>query len=174
MTEIIQVIEIFQNDKEEYKCQFCETSIDWHQKDNHYANCDQIQSFVIDQICEFYNTKKHIVRVHKNTKSTYNHKLPKIFNQRKSFEEGKSIVFQLISNFTSEDDATMFLNWIKDDALEELQSGLPRGNLNYQDQNTIDQSVDNNIDQHKMEEINKQNESSIDDQGPETDTEQSK
>ena len=81
-------------------------------------------------------------------------------NEKKSFEESKSNVLQMMNNFKTEDDAIKFLNWIKDDALEELQRTLLRANLNYQDQNIIDQSVDNKSDM-KMEEANSKNDISL-------------
>ena len=81
-------------------------------------------------------------------------------NEKKSFEESKSNVLQMMNNFKTEDDAIKFLNWIKDDALEELQRTLLRANLNYQDQNIIDQSVDNKSDL-KMEEANSKNDISL-------------
>ena len=42
----------------------------------------------------------------------------------KSLEEGKSDFLQIVSSFKSEDDAIVFLNWIKNDALEKLLSNL--------------------------------------------------
>ena len=68
-----------------------------------------------------------------------------VLNQKKSFEESKSNVLQMMNNFITENDAIKFLNWIKDEALEELQRFLLRADLNYQDQIMIDQSVDKMI-----------------------------
>ena len=42
----------------------------------------------------------------------------------KSLEEGKSDFLQIVSSFKSEDDAIVFLNWIKNEALEKLLSNL--------------------------------------------------
>ena len=42
----------------------------------------------------------------------------------KSLEEGKSDFLQIVSSFKSEDDAILFLNWIKNEALEKLFSNL--------------------------------------------------
>ena len=42
----------------------------------------------------------------------------------KSLEEGKSDFLQIVSSFKSEDDAILFLNWIKNEALEKLFSNF--------------------------------------------------
>ena len=42
----------------------------------------------------------------------------------KTLEEGKSDFLQIVSNFKSEDDAIVFLNWIKNEALEKLLTNL--------------------------------------------------
>ena len=42
----------------------------------------------------------------------------------KCFEEGKSEFLQLVSNFKSEDESLKFLDWLKDEAVEELRSKL--------------------------------------------------
>ena len=42
----------------------------------------------------------------------------------KSFEEGKSEFLQLVSSLKSEDDSLKFLEWLKDEALEELRFKL--------------------------------------------------
>ena len=41
-----------------------------------------------------------------------------------SLEEGKSNFLKMVSSFKSEDDAIVFLNWIKNEALEKLLSNL--------------------------------------------------
>ena len=86
-----------------------------------------------------------------------------VLNQKKSFEESKSNVLQMMNNFITENDAIKFLNWIKDEALEELQRFLLRADLNYQDQIMIDQSVDKMIksDMIKIEGTNNKSEITI-------------
>ena len=131
---------MFQNPKNLYKCQFCEQNINQQEKETHYEECDKVASFISDHVCEFceniFNTqshlRKHIQRVHRKPKSKYTSEIVEM----KSFEEGKLIILQLIKNF-NEDDALKFLNWIKDEGMEELHRIVLRSILQNQDHHKI-------------------------------------
>ena len=118
--------EFFQNKcSKAYQCQFCEENIDRNYKDDHYSICAKFASFVTDHICEFcdkvfddnIDLKKHIQRIHNEYKISNNENV-----MLKSFEETKVEVLALLNNFQSKDDAMKFLDWIRDNALQEMKN----------------------------------------------------
>ena len=125
-----------------YRCQFCEENIDRNRKEDHYASCDKFESFVTDHICQFcdkifddnIDLKKHIKRIHKKSKVLNDENVT-----LKSFEETKVEILALLKNLKSEDETMKFLDWIRDEALDEMKNGCPIiNNSNLQDAELVD------------------------------------
>ena len=113
---------------EAYQCQFCEENINGNHKDDHYALCDKFGSFVTDHVCKFCDKifddnivlRNHIRRIH--TKSNVSNNENVTLN---SFEETKVEILALLKTFKSKDDSIRFLDWIRDEALDEMKNGCP-------------------------------------------------
>ena len=125
-----------------YQCQFCEENINGIHKDDHYALCDKFGSFVTDHVCEFCDKifddnivlRNHIKRIH--TKSNISNNENITLN---SFEETKVEILALLKTFKSKDDSIKFLDWIRDEALDEMKNGCPIiNNSNLQDAELVD------------------------------------
>ena len=130
-----------------YQCQFCEENIDRNHKEDHYALCDKFESFVSDHICQFCDKifddnialRKHIKRIHTAEPKDSNDENVTL----KSFEEAKVEILGKLKNFKSEDDQMKFLDWIRDEALEELKSQCPiLDDLDLQDVELVDSRSD--------------------------------
>ena len=125
-----------------YQCQFCEENINGIHKDDHYALCDKFGNFVTDHVCKFCDKifddnivlRNHIKRIH--TKSNISNNENITLN---SFEETKVEILALLKTFKSKDDSIKFLDWIRDEALDEMKNGCPIiNNSNLQDAELVD------------------------------------
>ena len=133
-----------QNSRNLYKCEFCEQNINQQEKENHYEECDKVASFISDHLCEFcekvFNSqnhlRKHIEKVHNKPPKPKQHTTNEKSVEKKSFEEGKLDILQLIKNF-KEDDALKFLNWFRDEGMEELHRIVLRSILQNQDHHKL-------------------------------------
>ena len=129
-----------------YQCQFCEENINGIHKDDHYALCDVFGSFVTDHVCKFCDKifddnivlRNHIRRIH--TKSNVSNIENVTLN---SFEETKVEILALLKNLKTEDETMKFLDWIRDEALEEMKNQCAiLHNLDPQDVEIVDSGSD--------------------------------
>ena len=76
---------------------------------------------------------KHIENIHRKSNSKQH---PNESVEKKSLEEGKSLILELVENF-NEDDALKFLNWIKEEGMETLHRIVLRSIVQNQDHHKI-------------------------------------